>query len=276
VRYAQVRYGESVLNWYIYHFLPAGAFGVGLLAASGYLIAAWVFDVRLGRRRVWFIVGFQVLAYFVAQYVEFRSHDYVDAGTGEALGFWKWFHLVATSYVWIGRHERLELGLFGYAFRVLEIAAFAAGTWLLTVSLVGTPYCARCGRYRKTKPLATIPASELLGEVAAEDATEALIIARGQAVFDAIVQIAQAGAAETVLQQIADFPPKRGRDSLVSRLDLELLFCPGCMDATLIARITVKRPLTSSIHPLPEINVPVEFAERIAEPCAGTSTTSVR
>src|SRR5438045_155610 len=47
VYYGQMRYHESIMSAYVYHIFPIGAFGVGLLAASGYLLAGWIFDVHL-------------------------------------------------------------------------------------------------------------------------------------------------------------------------------------------------------------------------------------
>jgi hypothetical protein len=191
------------------------------------------------------------------------------------VGFWEWFNLVATSYVLHRPEGDQPLGYVGYLFRVLEVAAFGAGAFVLTAPLSGTSYCRACGRYRKHKHFATIPAGTFVraageGEAVTEDA----IIQGGRAAFDSIATIARAGDAATVLQHVADFPPRRPSEALGSRLDLGLHYCPGCMDAALEGQIIVKKPLTSTVRFLPRVVVPVTFAEPIAEPSRSTTATN--
>src|SRR5438046_4721833 len=73
VHLVQERYHESVLSFYFYHVVPVGALLVGLAAASGYWIAVAILNARVGKRRVALLAALQVAAYFVGQYIEFRS-----------------------------------------------------------------------------------------------------------------------------------------------------------------------------------------------------------
>ena len=94
------RFGEPVMSWYVYHLVPLGALIVGVVAASGYVVAAPLVGLRVGKRLVWVFFSLQIIAYFAAQYIEFRSMNLVYAETGEPVGFWEYFHFVATSYTW--------------------------------------------------------------------------------------------------------------------------------------------------------------------------------
>jgi hypothetical protein len=278
----QTRYHESVLSFYFYHFVPVGALLVGVAAASGYWIAVAILNARVGKRRVALLAALQVAAYFVGQYVEFRSLHLVYRATGEPVGFWTWFHVTATSYVLeeSGRGAT-PLGPVGYVLRLLEIAAFAGPTALLTAAHINRPYCEHCGRYRKTKPLATIPASAFAGggtdepvedepsATADEDGveqTEQSIIDGGRAAFEALMTIAESGDAHTFTEQTASFPPRRISEGLGSRLEIEMHYCPGCLEARVSGRVVVKRPVTSRNEFLPSRPVPITFAEPIAEP----------
>ena len=50
------------------------------------------------------------------------------------------------------------LGLFGYVFRLLEIAGFAVGGVIAPALLHSKPYCEVCSRYMRSKKLGVIPA----------------------------------------------------------------------------------------------------------------------
>jgi hypothetical protein len=239
------RFGEPVMSWYVYHFIPIGAGIVGLVAASGYLIAAQVFGLRVGKRLVWVFFALQIIAYVAAQCIEFRSRHLVYSATGEPVGFWTYFHYVATSYVLEqGGRDPIRLEYLGYLFRALEIAAFAGGAAFLMGVLTQSPYCAACGRYLKSKRLATIPAGhfvEIADDATADEAEQALLGA-GQTAYDALATIAQAGEADVFAEQVKDHPPVLRTSQLPSRLDLELTYCPGCLEASLAGTLVVKKP----------------------------------
>ena len=268
VHIAEAIFHESVLSIYVYHIFPVGALIVGLFAGSGYWLAVALLNARLSKPRVWFLVTLQIVAYFLAQYVEFRSYHLVYRDTLKPVGFWEWFHLIATSYQFhFGGGQPVPLGGLGYLFRAFEIAAFATGTGLLASSMVDRPYCTRCGRYRKAKPLATIPASVFLDD-AGDDQTDAQDLERklidgGIAAFDALATIAQADDVETFRRHVADFPPQKVSKSQGSHLQVELRYCPGCMEAQLTGRVRIKRPVTTTTEYAPARDVSGIFAEAV-------------
>src|SRR5690606_3808450 len=57
------------MGWYVNFILPAGAVLVGLVAASGYGIAAWLSGLKIGRGLLAAMAGLLILAYFGALYL---------------------------------------------------------------------------------------------------------------------------------------------------------------------------------------------------------------
>ena len=263
---AQQRFRESPMSWYFYHFIPIGAAVIGLVSASGYLIAAQLLGVRVGKRLVWFFFALQIVAYFAAQYVQFKAQHLVYRDTLRPVGFWMYFHLTAMSYVmqWNDHDVRLEEA--GYLLRLLEIIVFAGGAALLTGALTKAPYCAACGRYRKNKRLATIPASDFveLDEDATAGEKDAAVIDAASAAFDGLATIAQADA-QAFIEQIKEHRPLRvvGTEKLPSRLEVEMTYCPACLEAWLQGKVIVKKPNSSRIQTFERREVPVEFAGQV-------------
>ncbi len=267
VYWAEAWLGEPVMSAYVYHLIPIGAIVIGLVAASGYLLTGHRMGLKVGHMSVWVFVALQVVAYFLAHYIEFRRHGWVYRGTGERVGFWSYFDMEARSYVWRDRGEELPMGANGYLLRALEIAAFAAGAGFMGLTLTAGSHCGACGRYRKTKKLAAIPAGEFLGEVSDETSNaelEKAIIERGREVYSALAVIAEAGDAGTFRQQVAAFPARRWRKDQGSRLDVQMTYCPGCMEARMLGTVVVKKGNGSRVEMMEKRTVPVGFVEAMA------------
>jgi hypothetical protein len=111
--------GFEPMGLYAYYILPLGAFLVGLLAGSGYGLAAWWLNLRVSRALLWYIAGLQVLAYFLAQYIAFR-HEIAGLEDAEGVSFWQYFDLMTRSFSFEEDGVTGEaLGAWGYAFRAL-------------------------------------------------------------------------------------------------------------------------------------------------------------
>jgi len=270
VWYVEKRFHESVMTWSIY-FLPIGAIVVGLVAASGYLFAGHALHVRLPKQVAWVFFGLQVLAYFAAQYVQFKSKGYVYRDTLEPVGFWEYFNMIATSYTLEhGNGAPIHLGPVGYVIKLLEIVLFGIGGYAATAATSSNPYCETCKRYRRTKHLATILATHFT--TADEDgvADEAQVSAGAHAAFEALATIAEAGAADVFTEQLKDHRPRLDKWRLPSRLEVNLSYCPGCFDATLSGLIVLKRETSSRIESPTPRALPAAVAEQMLNRRAGS------
>jgi hypothetical protein len=148
----------NIMGWYGYYVIPAGALLVGLLAGSGYGVASWLTGVRISRNLLLAVLFLQVMAYFVAQYIEFR-HLMATYG-GEDVGFFEYFDLTTRSFAFKSRDGSPggALGGWGYVFRLLEIAGFAFGGMIAPLILRAKPYCESCQIYMRTNNLGLLPA----------------------------------------------------------------------------------------------------------------------
>jgi hypothetical protein len=149
-----------VMGYYVALVFPAGAFGMGLVACSGFGLGAWLFGRRFDKTLGTLVVACLVLTYFGAEYVEWRArypHGVVDAH-GQLLGFWGYFDALTRMASF---NNGNNLGAFGYGLRAVELAGFALGGLIGTDLLLGRrPFCAPCSRYRKTAWLGLMPVGE--------------------------------------------------------------------------------------------------------------------
>jgi hypothetical protein len=150
-----------IMGWYANYILPVGAIIVGVAASSGYGLASWFSGIKITRGLLWSVLGLQLLAYFVAQYIEFSGMHLVHRSTGQRVGFLEYFDLMARSFSWKqdNGQQGQPLGVWGYAFRLLEIAGFAGGGLIIPAVMRSVPYCQSCQRYMRTKQLVVFPGS---------------------------------------------------------------------------------------------------------------------
>jgi hypothetical protein len=106
------------------------------------------------------VVLFQFSAYFLAQYLEYENlvalHPVLTR-----LGFSRYFDVMTQSFAWkqAGGQTGAPLGMWGYAFKALEVAGFTFGGLVLPAVLYRHPYCEACGIYMRRRQVAVIPAS---------------------------------------------------------------------------------------------------------------------
>jgi len=204
---------ENIMGLYANYVLPAGALLVGLLASSGYALAAWFSGRRISGRLLLTILCLQILAYFAAQYVEFRTHGLIQSMTGSGpMGFLEYFDLTTRAFAWkktsgLGAGE--PLGSFGYLVRFGEILGFSLGTLALPAVLGRVPYCELCERYKKTRKLAVLPA-----ETEAVEEVTRLASAKDIDGFSQCVQRHQAN--------------KKANNKLPRRISVSLIHCQQC------------------------------------------------
>jgi hypothetical protein len=156
--------GWHVMGWYADYVIPAGAVLVGFAAGSGYGLASWRTGLKIRRSLLLVVLCLQCVAYFTAEYVEYRvvaaASDAGPAEVDDRLSFPEYFHLKTISLAWDNHGAPGEpIGQWGYFFTGLALLGFAAGGVVAPAWLRKVSYCELCQRYMASKRLALIPAS---------------------------------------------------------------------------------------------------------------------
>jgi len=254
---------ENIMGWYGNYIIPVGAILVGLVASSGYGIASWVIGVKIRKHLLWTILGIQVLAYFAAQYIEFRmirpvaplnAHaEAVMEGrtpTGTPLwrpiGFPEYYHLRAVTFAWAkrtGGGSGEPLGMWGYFFRLLEIVGFVGGSIIAPAVLGAAPYCELCQVYMKTKLFGKVPTSVEARKIKKTDteagaqyeAEQHQASEKGLAEVARLQELAMAPDPPAFAQAVGSLAPSvkdKRIDKLPSRVHVNLVYCPHCHNGT--------------------------------------------
>jgi len=263
-----------IMGWYGDYVIPAGAFLVGIVAALGYGAASWISGIKVTRALIWVVLLFQIGAYFGAEYIEFKSQHLIYKRTGEPVGFFKYFDYQARSFAWKnkdGSHGR-PLGIWGYAFRGLEILGFALGGLMAPVCLWKAPHCHVCQRYMRRKSLALVPGSVPQKKIKKKD-EQGLIDYRAEQqksheaaleLLDSLRQMAgegRAGNFQAATQALNARRKETGK--LPVRYKLDLISCTGCAAGWMRVQQLVGQGKEIRITELERTDVPPDFAREI-------------
>jgi hypothetical protein len=232
-----------IMGWYADYVLPIGAVAVGFVAAAGYGLASWFSGVKITRRLLWAVLVLQLAAYFVAQYIEFSSLKLIHRD-GTPVGFLEYYDFMARSFAWQQRNGAAgaPLGLWGYAFRGLEVLGFLGGSMIVPLLLRNKPYCQPCRRYMRTRALivwaASVPSRKIKKSYpAALESYEAEQIQadeNGRKVWTALKEAASASKASEFQEMILSLQPqKKAAAKLPQRLILKLVHCRRCCSGRL-------------------------------------------
>lgn len=232
----------AVLGFYLSYVIPIGAILVGALAGSGYALGSLRSGIRATNGLLWAIVLIQACAFVLGSYLEFRQ--LVSAAPNFSdLSFWNYVDQSARtmSFSEAGRSGRgSRLGVFGYAFKLLDLVGFASASVIPLLILRHTrTYCEACGVYRKRSTLGVIEAGVKRVKIP-KDAPEEVVAehsARLQAGVEKASEMtawAEAGDWERVIDTIRTHAPgQRAKRKLMGYVDLRLEHCPSCEAATL-------------------------------------------
>ncbi len=235
----------NIMSWYGYYIIPIGAVLVGLVAGSGYGLASWVTGVRISRTLLWVVICLQVLAYFLAQYIDFRHLLSSNPEAGQ-VGFLEFFDETTRSFAWTQKDGSAgsPLGAWGYLWRCLEIAGFGLGGLIVPLILKAKPYCQSCQRYMRTKALGLLPAGvppkkikkkDLDGKAEFDKAHESAWN-QGMLSLEEMRKAGQEGKFER-FNQILDEQRAAQKDiaKLTTRIAVSLSYCPSCHNSQLNA-----------------------------------------
>jgi hypothetical protein len=239
--------GWHVMGWYADYVIPAGAVLVGFAAGSGYGLASWRTGLKIRRSLLLIVLCLQCVAYFTAEYVEYRAvtatSDVAPAEIDDRLSFPEYFHLKTISFAWDNHGAPGEpIGLWGYFFTGLALFGFAAGGLVAPAWLRKVSYCEPCKRYMASKRLALIPASVKHRRIPKSniDALMALEVEQKQASDDARAQLRRVEDlnarrdGSTLARELTDLALQdKHTAKLPVRIAVSLVHCGQCASAFL-------------------------------------------
>lgn len=265
----------NVMNWYAWFILPVGPLLVGLVAGSGYGLASWFTGFRVGTSTLAVVVGLQLVAYGLAQYIDYLA--IAEAYPAYPPTFFQFFDEMTRSIFFESSAQSIgstgQLGALGYGIRLLEVIGFIGGALIILGEVRGADYCEDCGVYMKTREVVSIPASAdgkagfLAGrdKKAAHEKASELAYESGVAIHDAMfAQVLHAdveGFTSTVEHVKTSTDVARGERAKVYQraIVMTLACCPKCRAGTLSTSLRTMDGDVIHNEPVSSLPVPAEF-----------------
>jgi hypothetical protein len=265
----------NIMGWYLWFIVPAGAIFVGLLAASGYSVVSWLTGVKIKSWLLGAVLGIQLLAYCVAQYIEYADFVRVitpiqkelmampkeervagvntlplqSAGlkakliSGETPTFGDYFDESARSMTFKGRSSSSSpsqpVGVLGYGALLLQLVGFVGGSLIAPLGLAAHPFCERCQRYQRGKQITLIPAAvapKLFKKT--DEVAMAAAMKQGDETLDKLVTLAREGRASEFKEVVRTLEgSQKEAPGLPRRYLIQVMSCPGCREGELRATL---------------------------------------
>ena len=265
----------NIMGLYGDYVIPAGAMIVGAVASSGYGIASWFSGVKISRSLLWTVLAIQIGVYFIAQYIAFSHLHLVHREDGSPVGFFEYYDFMARSFAWkneSGTGRGAPLGIWGYAFRLLEIVGFVAGSLIVPAILYKAPYCQPCQRYMRTRHLSLFAASVPFKKIKKSDtagkathqAEQEQAFAQGKNVSESLLKMAAENKSDNFNQTLAHLASaKKAANKLPHRIILHLISCNQCHSGWLRSRLLSGKGKQLKTTELARADVPPEFVASI-------------
>ncbi|WP_395745594.1 hypothetical protein [Prosthecobacter sp.] len=144
--------GENIMGWYANGIIPAGALLVGVASGLGYALGSRFLNVKLSKAFVLGMIVTAIVDYFAAQYLTYQSLLERMHIPPERYGFIDYFREISEGMSFKKRHSEEAgdpLGMWGYAYKVLEIGGYSVGAMIPSLTVFGMPYCKSCQLYLK-------------------------------------------------------------------------------------------------------------------------------
>jgi hypothetical protein len=265
-----------IMGLYGDYVIPAGAMIVGFVASSGYGVASWLTGTKITRTLLWTILALQFIAYFAAQYIEFRSLHLLHLD-GRPVGFFEYYDAAARAFAWEQHNGQPgePLGAWGYLFRGLEVLGFVGGSLIAPLVLCKVPYCQSCQRYMKTRELtiwaASVPAKKIKkSDVAVAEAYQAeqqQAFEKGKEVWTVLKQAASASeTSEFQAKILALQPEKKAAGRLPQRMTLKLVYCRHCLGGRLRLELVSGQGRETSAKEIEQVAVEPHFVHALNSP----------
>lgn len=255
----------NVMGWYINLIFPAGAILVGLLASSGYALAAWGLGVKINKITLAAIIAIQICSYFAIHYTEYAIHGpIVDRSTGHIITFTEYYHLTTVNMQWKSRSstEATTLGGLGYLVRSGEIIGFVIGTLVAPALLMTRLYCELCERYMKKRTLFLLPGIDERRDQKDPDAllNQNLDQAKGW------ITLAQQSNLSACIEKIAALEPLKKQIRIQPRhIVVNLHHCPQCTFGFIEVAILVHKGNSFSTTPLSHTEIQPAFIRQLLD-----------
>jgi hypothetical protein len=143
--------GLNIFTFKLWFVVPIGAIAMGLLGASGAILAARYFHIRpnlVDAVLMSLVAAATMLLIYYLDYATFVLNDGRKAS--DLVDFGSYLDLVLTkTHMRVGRGARDagEVGQMGYALAGLEFVGFLLGGAVTFFLIKGLPRCAACGSY---------------------------------------------------------------------------------------------------------------------------------
>jgi hypothetical protein len=225
----------NVMGWYINGILPAGAMAVGVASGTGYAIASRLLHAKISRA---FLVGMiftAMLDYSAAQYLTYTNFIEKLHVPADVYTFVDYIRDTCEKMAFNDRHTGKAgepLGAFGYVFKLLELAGYAAGAIYPTFMVFGMPYCKNCQQYLKLHRTGYINSPESWADVkklsrgARSSKLQSLISALAAQANQVVGPVLKAPFTETEAAIAALDPGVR--KGTAGRIAIELRKCSSC------------------------------------------------
>jgi hypothetical protein len=217
--------GINIFTFKLWFVIPAGAIGVGMLGASGAILAARYFQIKptiIDAVLMVFVAAATMILIYYLDYATLVLDDGRKAS--DLINFDKYVDLILTkSHMRVGRGagvETGEVGEMGYALAVIEFVGFLVGGAATFLFIKGLPLCADCGSY--LRKLKTKKTKELTFDEA-----------------DKIIDLFKRGDLSTVQGVMAWAPAERTLDRKGQKalITFDLLGCPKCATEAITASV---------------------------------------
>ena len=263
--------GENIMGWYANGIIPAGALIVGIASGLGYALGSRFLNVKLSKAFVFGMITTAVIDYFAAQYLTYLSLIERLHIPPERYGFIDYFREISESMSFKSKHSTepgSPLGMWGYAYKLLEIGGYSVGAMLPSMMVFGMPYCKGCQLYLKKHRTGHIHSEEKWSVVkklkskerlpALQSAIKALTD-RANLILGPIANapLAEADAAVAALDQAI-------QKDAAARITYTLKKCPTCdahhLDLTLTNFTVDKKVATTNVAKIDKTEQPAPAA----------------
>lgn len=147
----EINHELSIYSFSFWFIIPVGAVGCGLVAASGYLLAARYLHLRPTSKMLVLPVITAVGTFIGTNYLTYRQLE-LQPGTklSDFMGFGEYFKLIITESGYSVRSASVDrVGGFGYVLALLQIIGFAGGGVIVQRTLQNLSYCSYSSRFMK-------------------------------------------------------------------------------------------------------------------------------
>lgn len=267
IEQAVVYFWDFQLRGQLLHgVLPAGVIGLGIAAALPYVFAYRWLGVRIG-------ILFLVLT-FVCQTVMYFTVDYfmylqVSDEIRLATTYWDYFDAATRSVATVNATGGASkgFGVWGYAWRVVEIASITLAAPLVCWPCRHGEYCNSCRRYFSSSEIESLPCEEhmaeeeegvddnrnLLGSAADAERLNTMLSAMRQGDRRAVVELAAAAKDEIVSGPIQ------------TAIRWMVKYCPSCGGGHVDGTKITKGDDLFVVELVPRQKLPAPLARQLAK-----------